>query len=442
MTLAILADDLTGAADSAARCRGVGLPAVIALRSPVPPFAPGVTAFTSDSRHLPPATAAARVYELVASLQGTADITWYKKIDSTLRGNLGAELDATLDGLKCDCALVCPAFPAQNRGLSDSRLISSVAQPIHLPTLLAQQSRRPVGAIALADVRAGPSRLAEQFATARGTAQLLVVDALTDEDLHAVLAAAERALPDALLCGSAGLVGALAARYQAGAPNDVGTTDATLPTGARALLVVGSGSAAARRQIAYLRRQQQVETIEIDPAKQDDRPPTNPSTRLRAGDHRPPTTDRRTGDVRLRLPDYGLRSTDCGLLTTRIMHDGDVLLHLPEPHSQAALDGPEARRLAASLTTAALPIITELRPGLLVLAGGDTAAHVLDGLGIERLEVLRELLPGIPLTVGVDAQGRTQLVILKPGNYGDDETLATLLRLIRNAKCKMQNAET
>src|SRR5690348_64858 len=136
MTLAILADDLTGAADCAARCASAGMPAVIALRPPTLPFAPGATAFTSDSRYLPPATAAARVYELVACLPGIADITWYKKIDSTLRGNLGAELDATVDALKRDCALVCPAFPSQNRGLSDGRLISSVAQPIHLPTLL------------------------------------------------------------------------------------------------------------------------------------------------------------------------------------------------------------------------------------------------------------------------------------------------------------------
>jgi uncharacterized protein YgbK (DUF1537 family) len=118
------------------------------------------------------------------------------------------------------------------------------------------------------------------------------------------------------------------------------------------------------------------------------------------------------------------------------------LLHLPEPPPNVPLDGPEARRLAATLAEAALPLIAQLRPALLVLAGGDTAAHVLAALGIARLEVLRELLPGIPLTAGVDAQGHKQLVILKPGNYGDEETLATLLRTVRNAKCKMQNAET
>jgi uncharacterized protein YgbK (DUF1537 family) len=285
MALAILADDLTGAADCAARCRGVSLPAEIALRLPTLPLPLGVTAFTSDSRHLPPAQAATHVYQLVASLRSAADVTWYKKIDSTLRGNLGAELDAMLDALGYDRALICPAFPAQGRGLSDGKLISSVAQPTDLPALLAQQSRRPVAAVALADVRARPLRLAERFAAARRAAPLLVVDALTDEDLHTILDAAERALPSVLLCGSAGLVGALAARHLACIPSNDAAADYMLPADARALLVVGSGSAAARRQIAFLRQKQQVDAIEVDPAAGlcDQRPTTN--------DQRPATDD-------------------------------------------------------------------------------------------------------------------------------------------------------
>jgi uncharacterized protein YgbK (DUF1537 family) len=435
MSLAILADDLTGAADCAARCRSAGLPTTIALRPPTPPFSPGVTAFTSDTRHLPPTEAAARVYELLAGMRCPADVTWYKKIDSTLRGNLGAELDAALDALGRDCALICPAFPAQGRGLSDGWLISSVAQPIHLPTLLAQQSRRPVAAIALVDVRTGAARLAAQLAAARGRAQLLAVDALTDEDVRAILAAAEQALPNALLCGSAGLVGALAARVRPGARGAGAASDTTLPAGARALLVVGSGSAAARRQIVHLRQHQQVETIEIDPAldEQDHRPPTTdhrpPSER--PGDERQATRDRRPGAERLRTTDHGLR-------TRRDTTPRDVLLHLPEPPPHAALDSPVARRLAAGLAAVALPIIVRLRPALLILVGGDTAAHVLGGLGVERLEVLRELLPGIPLTTGVDTEENPHLVILKPGNYGDDKTLAALLRRMRS---RMKNEE-
>jgi len=68
---------------------------------------------------LPADLAAQRVRALAAGMGEHAESTWYKKIDSTLRGHLGQELDALLDTLGRSCALVCPAFPAQRRGLVD-----------------------------------------------------------------------------------------------------------------------------------------------------------------------------------------------------------------------------------------------------------------------------------------------------------------------------------
>src|SRR5206468_1142263 len=108
---------------------------------------------------------------------------WYKKIDSTLRGHLGQELDALLDTLGRSCALVCPAFPAQRRGLADGYLVIDPvpAQPLHLPSLLARQSGRSVAAIGLDDVRGGVDRLAERLLAQRARgAELLVADALDE----------------------------------------------------------------------------------------------------------------------------------------------------------------------------------------------------------------------------------------------------------------------
>ncbi len=49
MPILIQADDLTGAADCAARCRHAGLPATIALRPPSGAWLGGVCALSSDS---------------------------------------------------------------------------------------------------------------------------------------------------------------------------------------------------------------------------------------------------------------------------------------------------------------------------------------------------------------------------------------------------------
>jgi uncharacterized protein YgbK (DUF1537 family) len=383
MKLFILADDLTGAADCAARCHSAGLAATVYLQRPPVTTSAGAICCTSDSRHLDADLAAWRVRELGAGLGETASAAWYKKIDSTLRGHIGQELDALLDALGRDCAVVCPAFPGQRRGLDEGYLTPAPAQPQHLPTLLARQSRRAVAAVGLADVRTGADRLAERLRAERSGAELLVVDALTDADLEVVLAASLRALPGALLCGSAGLAGVLASHYAQQAPRR-GSSRPIAAGGGPALLVVGSGSAMAHSQIAYLRSHQVV-------------------TVCQPGGEAP------------------------------VERAGDILLHLPEPPPGAELDGAQARHLAARLAEAALVIVDSVRPALLVVAGGDTAISLLGRMGVDELVVQRELLPGVPLMSGQDAAGRTHPIVLKAGNHGDEAALATLL-----ARARMQ----
>jgi uncharacterized protein YgbK (DUF1537 family) len=383
MDLIILADDLTGAADCAARCHHAGLAAMIALPGAVVSEGGGAICCTSDSRHLPAELAAQRVRELADGMGEHRESTWYKKIDSTLRGHVGQELDAALDALRRTCALICPAFPAQARGLANGYLViePAPADPPHLPTLLASQSRRAVAALSLDDVRAGADALAERLLAARQRgAELLVVDALDDADLQIILRAALQALPDALLCGSAGLAGALAAELAKQAP--LRNESRPAPIEGPALLVIGSGSAMARRQIDYLRRSHLATAFELG-----------------------------MGGV----PDIA----------------GDLLLHLPLPPPGATMDGPVARRMAEQLAAAALPLVGELRPGLLVLSGGDTAIAVLASLGVAQLAVLRELVPGVPLMYGVDAAGQALRVVLKAGNHGHETTLADVVARAR-----------
>ncbi|HWQ11925.1 MAG TPA: nucleotide-binding domain containing protein, partial [Roseiflexaceae bacterium] len=83
-----------------------------------------------------------------------------------------------------------------------------------------------------------------------------------------------------------------------------------------------------------------------------------------------------------------------------------------------------ARRLAA----AAARLIALADPALVVLAGGDTAGATLELLGVRRLWVLRELLPGMPLARGADRAGHARLFALKAGAHGADDTLAELIR--------------
>ena len=414
--LNILADDLTGAADTAARCHRFGLPATIFLDIPEPPLPPGALAFTSDSRHLPAAEAARQARDTAASLS-VLGARWYKKIDSMLRGNIGSELDALMELLDAPAAVVCPAFPAQRRGLRNGYLAAPELRlpAVHLPSLLREQSRHSVAALSLEEARGGELAARMGRALCRMGAGIprrrvvLVVDALTDDDLHTVLQAQQEALPEALLCGSAGLAGAFARRVGALAefPSRSGERDAGGWKGERpaqvrsALLVVGSGSRSAHRQIAFLLHSE---------------------------------SNARTG----RLPSESGASqlavsrmivapeTDVEAIATLDPARPIWLLQQPKPRPGAMLEGGAARRRADHLARISAAAFAGRPADLLVLAGGDTAMRILKRLGVERLSVERELLPGMPLC-RAEIGGRPTPVVIKPGNFGGDRTLMELL---------------
>ena len=395
--LKIVADDLTGAADAAARCRRFGVPATIYLDAPTQPVPQGAVAVSSDSRHLAAEAAAKQARSTAASLLDL-DGGWYKKIDSTLRGNIGSELDALLELLDVPAAVVCPAFPSQGRRMRDGTLTAPDAGPpgIHLPSLLREQSRLPVAELTLAQVRGGELgtdlRQAARERANRGAQGRIVfaVDALTDDDLDRVVRAQQEALPEALLCGSSGLAGALV-RQSGGLKGFQAVPERYAGSAGRSVvLVAGSGSAVSHRQIDSLLSYGR------------DAPDWGVSRLVVA-----PTMDgRETAALAPASPIW--------------------LLQQARPLPGAVLEGREARRRADHLAQVSMAAMARRRVDLIMLVGGDTAMRMLRHLGAARLTVERELLPGIPLCSAV-LEGRPTLVVIKPGRFGGDGTLVELL---------------
>ncbi|MHB1159801.1 MAG: four-carbon acid sugar kinase family protein, partial [Chloroflexota bacterium] len=106
--LGIVADDLTGAMDTGVQFAKEGLHTVVMLGEGALPEAEMVV-ISTDSRDEPADEAYRRAKEAGLRLAGRAI---YKKLDSTLRGNLGPEIEGLLDGLGLGRALVAPAFPS------------------------------------------------------------------------------------------------------------------------------------------------------------------------------------------------------------------------------------------------------------------------------------------------------------------------------------------
>jgi len=124
MEILIIADDLTGAADCGAACAAHGLDAVVVLDDSAGIPRAEVVAVDANTRAMTPTVAAAETARIVREYP--ARIV-YKKIDSTLRGNVGVEIAAALEaycemGYPEAVTVVAPAFPAMGRTTKGGRM--------------------------------------------------------------------------------------------------------------------------------------------------------------------------------------------------------------------------------------------------------------------------------------------------------------------------------
>ena len=242
----VIADDLTGAADTAGafavaghRCVVVlhharkGTHAVLELGEEDDPA--GIRIFDTDGRAMRQADACGATTEIVRHSH-SAEL--FIKIDSTLRGHVRATVEAALAGMRTPPAriVVCPAFPSHGRSVVDGHVrVDGIA--IDAPSLY------------------------ELFAEVAGEIPVLIPDALDDCDLSNIVATetTSNEFPGPTLwVGSAGIARHLGTRTLVAAPA------ITLPLPARRVVVV-AGSQHARTSEQLTRLDPGTETILLDP---------------------------------------------------------------------------------------------------------------------------------------------------------------------------------
>ncbi|XBS69089.1 four-carbon acid sugar kinase family protein [Acerihabitans sp. KWT182] len=230
MKLLVIADDFTGANDTGAQLakRGARTEVLLDERFAASSRA-DVLVVNTESRALSPGQAGEKVREALRPFfQGTTGAPQvFKKIDSTLRGNVGAEIEAAMAVSGARLAIIAPAIPAAGRTtrqgqclvqgvpLMETEYASDPKTPIlssHIGTLIGLQSALPVYEAHLAMVRGcGLGEYLRQLA-AKGPC-CVVIDAENDGDLLQIARAAGILTVPAILAGAAGLAGALSPAY-------------------------------------------------------------------------------------------------------------------------------------------------------------------------------------------------------------------------------------
>lgn len=204
----IVADDLTGACDSALQFRNRGMPALVHINTNADIETEGVHAFSTETRALAGSEAESRISELAHRLNGRPR-TVFKKIDSLLRGRPGLEISRALQAFHCDVAVITPAFPELGRRVLQGRLhVEGDASwmPVHVRSIFEEQGLEECHHIT-------PDVLAEALAAGH---QYISIDCATAEDLHTIAREASLSERRVLWVGSAGLASALAEILAAG----------------------------------------------------------------------------------------------------------------------------------------------------------------------------------------------------------------------------------
>ena len=389
MNVAVIADDLTGAADTGVQFARAGYKTAVIFRGEeVPAAGLDAVALDTDSRTRPAGFAAKRVIEAARAVRDARVVC--KKLDSTLRGNVAAELSAALGATRRPRVVVAPAFPAAGRTtvggvqlvhgvpVHETEMRNDPRTPVleaHVPTLLAG-SFPSVATLGVEDL-ADPEKVRLTL-----EAECVVADAERDADLEALV----RAVPDpsgVLWAGSAGLALALGGVYPG---PGAGGVPASPGPARRVLVVIGSLSGVSREQLRRLVEEYGSVAVPVH-------------------------ADRR-----------GAVEEAAGIARRALSGGTCAVVHSPGERSRPGTGGPVVR----SLAEVAARICGQELFDALVMTGGSTAVRVALRLGASGIRLGGEVEAGVPWGTLIGPNPYT--VVTKAGGFGGPDTLVGVVR--------------
>ena len=411
MLLGCIADDLTGATDLALTLTRGGMRTVQVMGVPDDParfaeFDAVVIALKSRTNPVDETIEwSLKSCDVLIGAGARQIIFKYcSTFDSTDKGNIGPVAEALMKKLGGDLAVVCPAFPTNKRTifqghlfvgdmlLSDSPMKDHPLTPMrdsNLVNVMQRQTSLKTGLVSYDAVDQGPDAIKAAFEGAKSRGEsFVVIDAISDRHLMSI---GEAIADHKLITGGSGIALGLPENYaRQGLLNK---SDATKPMQAKAgrsLILSGSCSEATRGQVAKA-------VLAGMPALRVD------ALDLAAGKTSP---------------------KELVTFATEQEGDGPVLIYSSDtPDVVATVQEQLGREAAGSIVENALSETAQtlVKKGFtrIIVAGGETSGAVVNGLGVNAIEIGPEIDPGVPWTRSLDDDGL--VLALKSGNFGAED---------------------
>lgn len=423
-TIGIIADDLTGANDTALQFHINGCNTQILFDYASIPEGKANTqawAISTETRNINSNAAYKIVSEATKILVNNYNIEYvYKKIDSTLRGNVAKECLAVLEALKWDGAVIVPAFPTEGRTtvggyhllkgipIERTEVARDPQSPIfqsHVPTLLKQQLENPdlVAHISLITVMrgAGPI-LVEIKELIKKNKKLIVIDAVSSTDIQQIALAIEKCSYNLLPCGSAGLAQALTKNWLPETKHQhISKKIPQMPV----LFVVGSATDTTKTQVKKLVESDEFEPyfVQLNPDQVLSEPKDEWIERI---------------------------NENLNLSKAAIIYSVPIEGGLDKTIEYATQHGVESENVPGLISDYLAKItekITKKTNVILVLVGGETSYKCCNAINSKHLQLIDEVEPAIPLCL----DHKAQWIVTKSGNLGNPNTFINILKYFK-----------
>jgi D-threonate/D-erythronate kinase len=426
MRISVISDDLTGASDCGGQLIRYGLNVSVTVQENfVKTNDYDAVIYNTDSRSVTGAEAYNRVKLVCETIKPGPNNLVYKKIDSTMRGNIGEEINAIYDSFSPDFVIIAPAFPVNGRKvingihylndikLENTEVANDPKTPVRdsdIKRLIERQANRKVEHITFEEIHQGYDTVMNKLSSCKeNQISYITVDSSEEYDLKKVVEIIHQTDFSVVWVGSAGLMNYLPEIYGI---QPVPQTFIQPVHHEPVFLVVGSVSAAGRSQLNHLLANSDTVGLEMDSVKV--------------------------------LQDKELKEQELKRILTgakqAFLLGKNVVLYSSKDVDETRKVGEKIGYDAVRISNTISKVLGEIAVEIicvndlqhLFLTGGDTAQQVFLQLDVKDFILIDEVESGVPL--GRVTTDKEILAVTKAGNFGSNEVML-------KAICKLQGRE-
>ncbi|WP_195516082.1 four-carbon acid sugar kinase family protein [Paraclostridium bifermentans] len=421
----IIADDLTGANDTGAILAQDGFTVGTILKTEdMDKFSDfDVLCISTNSRGISKEEAYEIVKKSVLLFEEKKNLLFSKRIDSTLRGNVGSEIDSIIETLGDDTiAVVVASFPGSGRTcIGDYLLVNNVplertevakdpTSPVtnsRVTEIVKKQSKYSVGYVALEEVLKGSDVIKESILNLAKENRILVVDARTNEDIMEIA--------KGCIASKLKFVAIDPGTFTAAVAKELFAKSLQTKNKKKILCGIGSASNLTRKQIKILREKYNPLIVKTDAVKfLDDKT-------------REEEINRVVDEIVRNENQYEILS----VVTT--IDDNDVIdfEELNKTHGYSKSEG------AGYVTNSVADIVYRVRQKLgskiggIYTSGGDISAAFCEKIKSVGFDVRDEVVPLAIYSKVIGGEFDKTPMITKGGLVGDEMTLVTCIDYLR-----------